>query len=349
MEKVKTIIWGTGFIGSNLVKLMLDKEWVEIVGAIDSSKDMVGNDLGELAGIDKRLGIIVSDDADAVLSSSGANLVAHATPFFPDESDSQIMKALNAGANVITITDGRFAYPWLHWPQLAQRFDEAAKKNGVTICCGGHCPGFCCIFPAFVTGLCGSVSNVLLRMTGDVSAMSPDVLGKGRYGVGLSLDEWRTGGYKKKFVAPGRTQSDISHLLYRLTVIDLVADALGWELDEVQYDNEPVISEKGTRTPVGLEVPAGGVSGWNEVGRGVKDGRTVLRVENWRSVEAAQQGVPENVETLVEGDINIHVAIKGLSIAKCSFTYLMNMFPQVMAAQPGIATLRDLPPITALS
>ena len=94
MEKVKVVMYGLGYIGNGLVELMVDKEWIEIVGAIDSAKDKVGKDLGEVTGIGKKLGVIVSDDADAVLSSSKANLVAHSTPFFPDQTDVQIMQCI---------------------------------------------------------------------------------------------------------------------------------------------------------------------------------------------------------------------------------------------------------------
>ena len=345
MEKVKVVMYGLGYVGCGLVELMMDKEWLKIVGAIDNAKDKVGKDVGEVAGVGKKLGVVVSDDADVVLSSSGADLVTHSTPFFPEQTDSQIMKAINAGANVITIADDRLAYPWHHWPQLSRKFDEAAKKKGVTVACGGFNPGFSCIYPAFVTGLSGSVKSIYLRMNGDVSPFGEGTMGKGRYGVGLTLEEWEKD-YHRKFVVPARPKSDISHYMYRFTIVDLVADSMGWELDEVHYELKPVISKKDKVSLGGLAIPAGNVAGWNEMTRAIKDGETVMTIENYRVVFAKDEGLEEIAEVTIDGDMNIHAAIKGLVIARCSFTYMLNMIPLIMTAKPGIVTLRDIPPVT---
>ena len=81
MEKVKVVLYGMGYVGSGMAQLMAGKDWIEIVGAIDNDKDKVGKDVGEVAGIGRKLNVIISDDSSAVLSSGGANLVAHSTPF----------------------------------------------------------------------------------------------------------------------------------------------------------------------------------------------------------------------------------------------------------------------------
>lgn len=181
-------------------------------------------------------------------------------------------------------------------------------------------------------------------MNGDVAPFGEGTLGKGRYGVGLPLEQWEKE-YHRKFVVPARPQSDISHYMYRFTIIGLVADALGWVLDEVQYHLQPVISKKDKVSLGGLEIPAGNVAGWNEMTRAIKGGETVMTIENYRVVWAKDEGLEEIAEVSIEGDMNIHAVIKGLAVARCSFTYMMNMIPPIMAAQPGIVTLRDIPPV----
>ena len=150
MKKVRVIVYGIGFMGSGMVRVLLDKEWIELVGGIcraypdpkDIDKIKAKKDLGEVANVGRKLGIIVSDNPSAIFSEAKPDVILHATRFPAEDMESQIVEALNAGINVITITDSRLVYPWIHWPKLAQRVDDAAKKNGATILSTGLSPGF---------------------------------------------------------------------------------------------------------------------------------------------------------------------------------------------------------------
>ena len=51
MEKVKVVLYGVGAVGSNIAKFLLEKEGVEIVGAIDVAEEKIGKDLGEVLGL----------------------------------------------------------------------------------------------------------------------------------------------------------------------------------------------------------------------------------------------------------------------------------------------------------
>ena len=85
MEKVKAIIFAVGRIGSGVARLMVNKESMEIVGAIDIDKEKVGRDLGEVAGVGERFGIIVSNEPEAVLSKAKADIIIHTTNFTSQE------------------------------------------------------------------------------------------------------------------------------------------------------------------------------------------------------------------------------------------------------------------------
>ena len=60
MNRVKILLYGVGEVGSRIAKHLLEKEGIEIVGVIDMARDKVGKDLGEVLGLDKRLGVHVS-------------------------------------------------------------------------------------------------------------------------------------------------------------------------------------------------------------------------------------------------------------------------------------------------
>lgn len=57
-----------GVMGTNMVRVMIEKDNLEVIGAIAQRQEKVGRDLSEVVGFDKKLGIIVSNDADAVFS-----------------------------------------------------------------------------------------------------------------------------------------------------------------------------------------------------------------------------------------------------------------------------------------
>jgi 4-hydroxy-tetrahydrodipicolinate reductase len=64
------VLYGVGAIGGSIAKFLLEKDGIEIVGAIDNAKEKVGKDLGEVVLIDKRLGIVISDDSKNTFESS---------------------------------------------------------------------------------------------------------------------------------------------------------------------------------------------------------------------------------------------------------------------------------------
>ena len=68
MEKVKVLMYGVGVVGGLIAKCLLEKEGVEIVGAVDVDKKKVGKDLGEVLGVGKKLGVRISDDLASVVS-----------------------------------------------------------------------------------------------------------------------------------------------------------------------------------------------------------------------------------------------------------------------------------------
>src|SRR2546429_1913758 len=49
-KKIRAIQYGVGPIGASIVRLMREKQAVEIIGAIDTDPAKVGRDLGEVAG-----------------------------------------------------------------------------------------------------------------------------------------------------------------------------------------------------------------------------------------------------------------------------------------------------------
>jgi hypothetical protein len=91
MRPVRAIVYGVGAMGSIMARLMLDKG-VEIVGAVGRSPEKVGRDLGDVAGLGSRTGVVVEPDARpaldrgadiAVVTSGQARSAETALPMAP--------------------------------------------------------------------------------------------------------------------------------------------------------------------------------------------------------------------------------------------------------------------------
>ncbi|MEE9400327.1 MAG: hypothetical protein V3V23_08670, partial [Dehalococcoidales bacterium] len=100
-EKISAIQFGCGPIGCSIAKLASQRPDIELVGAIDIDKSKVGRDLGEVVGLDKSLGVVISDDTDAVLSRTKPDIVLHTTSSSLSKVHEQLNQVIRAGVNIL--------------------------------------------------------------------------------------------------------------------------------------------------------------------------------------------------------------------------------------------------------
>lgn len=81
---MKVIQHGMGYMGQRAVQMMLRKG-IEVVGAIDSNKEYVGRDLGDILGMGKKLGVKVAEDIPSVLKNVKADIATNATVTYLDK------------------------------------------------------------------------------------------------------------------------------------------------------------------------------------------------------------------------------------------------------------------------
>lgn len=325
-QKIRVIQYGVGVHGSIMAALALRKPGMEIVGAIDIAEEMVGKDLGEVLGMDKEVGVKVSNDPDAVFSTVKADIVLHATVSFLREVWSQIVKPVEAGINVITIAPD-MGYPYARYAELAKEIDEKAKMVGVTVLGTGVNPGFAMDWlPLALSGICHEVSKIKVTRLVDVSKTGAGFL-KG-VGIGMTIDEFNK----------GKANGSVTLDFVSSESMSMVADSLGWKLDEMKKTAEAVISEKYIETP-NIKIEPGRVCGHRERLHGIKNGKELITLE-------AQAGVGLELEAKntisIEGDPNITETMTvqgtpgGPAIA-------VNMIPHVINAKPGLLTMKDMP------
>src|SRR3546814_10942238 len=97
------------------------------------SSDLVGKDVGELAGLDRSYGVVVRDAAEQEQSIVPADIMLNTIGDLLDRNYPVYERFLSAGINVLC--HGTQSYnPFFENRGIAEQIDAAAKRNGVTFC-----------------------------------------------------------------------------------------------------------------------------------------------------------------------------------------------------------------------
>ncbi|MFQ6022099.1 MAG: NADP-binding protein [Acidiferrobacterales bacterium] len=333
MNEIRVIQYGIGEMGSAMADLVSRKKGLRIVAAIDTARG-VGQDLGEILGLGRKLGVIVTDDPKTVFKDCRADVVLHATTSFLEQIYPQIIDAVEAGVNFISIAE-ELGYPYARHPKLAKNIDELAKVHGVTVLGTGLNPGF--IMDSLIihcTGIFDAVRGIYAERIANSSEYGPAVLG--RRGFGLSADVW-----KKK-----ASKNLISGHIGFEESISMIADSLGWELDDIkQQAFEPVVADI-DRSTADVTIRAGTVCGFKQKVCGIKDGQELITFAQESQVRAEQKRLDEHL-IRIEGtpEFQFTFAIPG---KRTTAAMAVNMIPQVVNARPGLTSMRELPNPAAL-
>jgi len=331
--EIRIIHWGLGAMGSGMVRLVAEKHGLKSVGAVARTAQKVGRDLGEVTGLDQGFGIKVSANLGDALAAAGgdADLVLLATGSFTREVYPELVEAIEAGLNVITIAE-EMAYPRAREPQLAKKLDELARKKGVTVLGTGINPGFILdLLIIALTGACLEVKRIRATRINDLSPFGPMVMRT--QGVGTTPDEFKRG---------LENGTIVGHIGFPESMA-MIASAIGWELDRVEEEREPIISRVHRETPH-IKVEPGMVAGCRHIGRGFVDGREVITLEHPQQIHPGLEGVETGDYIWVEGTPALNFANKPeIPGGQGTMAVAVNMIPIVMDAEPGLVTMADLP------
>ena len=331
MDKVKVIMYGIGNMGSGMAKMILDKEGIEIVGAIVGKEFTPGQDLGDYLKIGRKLGVYTSTDPDKTLDTVKADLVILAIDSFVKGVFEPIKKIVSHKMNVITIAE-EMSYPSYVAPEMSAEMNKLAKENGVTILGTGVNPGF--VLDTLIITLsaaCRSVKKVKAARINDLSPFGKTVMVE--QGVGSTPEQF------KKGVEDG---SLYGHVGFEQS-IPMIADALGIEIDEIKQTREPIISHVHRETK-DVVVEPGMVAGCKQCGYGLKNGEVVISLEHPQQIHPELENIDTGDYIWIEGDPNLNLTIKpevpgGIG----TMALAVNMIPHVLNSKPGLVSMKDLP------
>jgi len=328
MRKLRVILYGVGAVGSLIAKFLLEKEGLEIIGAVDNAKDKIGKDLGDVLGLKKKLGIKISANADALFSEVKADIAIHATSSFLKDTFPQIASIIKHGVKVISTCE-ELSYPYYAENETAKKLDTLAKKHNATVLGTGINPGFLMdTLVITLTAVCQKIEKIeAVRVMNAATRRLPF---QKKIGAGLAVEEFRRKIKNKQITGHVGLEQSIA----------MIADALAWKLDKISVEPVgPVIAKKPVESR-DIKVKAGEASGLRQKARGIMENREIIVLDFQAYIGAEEEhdavtiyGVPnvkQKIQPCVHGDIG-------------TVAMVVNLIPKVINAPSGLFTMKDLP------
>ncbi|MFE9214981.1 dihydrodipicolinate reductase [Streptomyces lavendulae] len=225
---IPTVVWGTGNVGRAAIRAVEAHPALVLTAVIVHNPGKVGRDAGELAGLDRRLGVAATDDATAVLAARPAAVVYAASgDVRPDDALTDITRAIAAGAVVVSpalypLYDHRGAPPEFRDPVLA-----AVAEGGGSLFASGVDPGWGNdVLPLLLSGLGSTVDAIRCQEIFDYSTYDQPDSVRHLVGMGQPMDQ-----------EPMMLMPSVPTMVWGGQV-RMMARALGVELDEIRETSE---------------------------------------------------------------------------------------------------------------
>jgi 2,4-diaminopentanoate dehydrogenase len=317
---------GLGPIGAAVVRQVAARKGFQIVAAVDIDPLKAGKDVGDVVGLARRLRVKVTSDIGKTIRATKPDVAVLCTSSSLKRVLPQLEEVLKYKVPIVSTTE-ELSYPAPYNRRLARRLDEAARKAKVAVLGTGVNPGFTMdALPIALTGVCERVDRIEVNRVQDARVRRLPFQQK--IGSGLTVEQ-----FQKKV-----DDGSVRHVGLSES-IQMIGDAMGWKLDRITDDIQPKLADRTVESEY-LAVDPGFVCGiiQDGVGYAKDEPRITLHME-------AYLGAPESYDSvLIEGSPRIYSKVAGGvhgDVATASIT--VNSIPKVIAAPPGLRTMRDMP------
>jgi 2,4-diaminopentanoate dehydrogenase len=329
-------VCGLGSIGAHAARLLLDhRRGFELVSAVTLEPEMQGRPVHEVVRAANESPVVVGDDLDALLAQA-PDVVIYATGSFIADTAQDIVRIVQGGANIVSPCE-ELAFPFQRFADHARRIDDEARRSAVTVLGTGVNPGF--IFDALLamaTGVSWDVRSIRGRRVVDVAGFGENI--HRRLGIGFTEAEFEK----------GHADGTIAGHVGFPESIEMVCERLGLSLDgPVEETFEPLIATTPAPARYG-DVAVGRTEGFVQRAVGSVDGAPRVRLELVLHLRPTASGYEVADSLAIDGRHPVNLALKpGMDAILATSAVLVNSIPGVVAAGPGLKSVKDLPPASA--
>ena len=321
---IRVIQFGLGPIGCATARLVAERKGLRLVGGVDIDPAKIGRDLGEVAGIGA-LGIPVAATLEEALAREPADAALHTTSsYFPQFAD-QVKELLRAGLDVVS-TSEELSFPWHDNAEEAAVLHQVGVEAGRTIMGTGVNPGFLMdSLPLFLTSISQAVEHISVRRVVNASKRRGPFQAK--IGSGMTPEAFMEKMEEGRMGHVGLPES-----------IAMIFDTLGQTLSRYESSVEPVIANSLTETEH-FSVAPGMVKGLHQTAGGFTSDGELVSLTFIAALDSEEDG-----DTIrITGRPNLEVKLKGANGDLATVAIAVNSIRRVVAAPPGLMTMRDLP------
>ncbi|HJQ35718.1 MAG TPA: dihydrodipicolinate reductase [Thermoanaerobaculia bacterium] len=318
LQAIAVAQYGIGPIGAEIARLLLTKPWIKLVAAVDIDPNKIGKDLGEVIGLDRKTGVIVTPELEGK-----PDVVCHSTGSRLRDVREQLKALLQSGCHVVSTCEE------LSFPldvEIREELMQVARAANMTLLGTGVNPGFVMDkLPLTLTSVCQDVKSVEIIRIQNASTRREPLQRK--VGAGMTTDEFRAA------VDAGK----IKHMGLRESLM-MVGNGLGVEFDHVTDEAiEPIVADREIVTQY-LKVAPGQVAGVHQTIEGMGRINVSLELRMYVGAEAVAAD-----KVIIRGVPDVEMTIKdGVHGDRATAAMVVNAIPRVVQARPGVLTMDDI-------
>lgn len=322
---IRVLVIGFGKMGTAIARLVSEKPGLELVG-ICARHDSPGS-----VALQPELGCRLGSDLDVLAEATHPEVAIQATCSRLADVLDDVETLLGHGVHVISIAE-EMAWPAASSPERADRLDALARANGVGVLGTGINPGFVLdLLVVALTGVCAHVESIRAERVNDLSPYGPSVLRA--QGVGLTPEAFGKG---------LETGSVVGHYGFPQS-IGMIAKTLGWEIERIEETREPILSRQRRETEL-VTVEPGCAAGCLHTAVAYCQGRPVIRLVHPQQVHPHLEGVQTGDLIEIEGSPDLRLEGRPeIPGGRATAALAVNMIPRLLAAEPGLKSMADLP------
>lgn len=346
---IRVVQVGTGFVGTQALRGVIDHPDLELAGLVVSNPEKAGVDAGVLAGADPT-GVVATADLDAALGGAPDVVAYFATTHGRLKATIEdFCRILASGANIVTTSVSALVHPSSARPDVLARLEDACREGNSTCFSTGIDPGVFSDFLPVVLSGCGRRIDAIriYEMAVYASGAQSDSVAFDQMGFGQPIDA------QPPIVSPDGIRANWGG------VLTMVAEQLGITFDDFAVSTEMLPAPESFPYQ-GRTIELGTIAGMRFELAGMVDGRSVISLTH---VTRTRADLAPDWPRPLRGDA-YRVVIEGDPRLDCEFEFssehgnhldggfaitamrAINAIPAVLASDPGVKSVFDLPLIT---
>jgi len=343
MEKIKVFQIGCGKMSVYTMRYVYEKG-AKIVGAVDINPDIIGKDIGDVIGSDKK-GIIIKsvDELEKYLEGTKPDIAIVTTMSLLKDVKDVLRTCASLGINAVTTCEEAF-FASNSNPAAWKELDVLAKANKCTITGCGYQD----IFWGNLISVLAGTTHKIVKIKGSSSYNVEDYgLALARaHGAGLTLED-----FDKEIASSDRMSKEERQNIidsgnfapsYMWNTVGWLADKLHLHITSMNQECVPKTNDIDLESStLGMNIKAGDATGMSAVVTTETEEGITIETECIGKVYAPDE-VDKNEWTII-GEPETTIVVSQPATVELTCADVVNRIPDVINAEPGFIPTSQMP------